>query len=138
LEKWENAGGAGVRLGFELGEQGFAELGVAGETETFPGAVLEAFEVFLEERVFRFRDAINHPLRNALALDHPEILHVAELLGDFHLIGIKDLHEVADTERPILKKIQDAEALLVAQTLVDVDDFHASVYAHSWICSQGK
>ena len=26
-----------VRLGFELGEQGFAELGIIGKTEAFPG-----------------------------------------------------------------------------------------------------
>lgn len=69
MEKWENGGGAGIRLGFELSEQGFPGSGVIGETEAFPGAVLEAFQVLLQQRAVRFRNAINHPLGDAVAFD---------------------------------------------------------------------
>ena len=115
-----------------------AEPGVFGETEGFPGAVLEAFEIFLQKRAARFGDSVNHPLRDTLALDQPQILHIPELFRNFHLIRSEDFHQMADAKRPVFQEIQDAEALLIAQALVDIDDFHAAVYARFRIFCQWK
>src|SRR5690606_39983995 len=64
-----------------------ALLGILAKSRAFTVTVLKAFQVFLQQRIIRIGQAVNHPLGEALALHHAVLLHVAHLLGYFNLIG---------------------------------------------------
>ncbi len=83
--------------------------------------ILKAGEVLLEERGALIGQAINHPLRMALALDQPPTTHVGEVAGDFDLGFAQDLLDVANAQRAPQKKMRDAKAGLVTKALVDLD-----------------
>ena len=87
---------------------------VFAENRLFATAILEAGEVLLEERGALIRQAVNHPLRAALAVDHPPTTHVGEVAGDFHLRFAQDLLNVANAERTLQKKVRNAKAGSVA------------------------
>lgn len=91
-------------------------------------AILEAGEVLLEERGALIGQAVNHPLRAALAVDHPPTTHVGEVAGDFHLRFAQDLLNLANAERTLQKKVRNAKACSVAKALVDLDQLHARPY----------
>jgi len=88
--------------------------GVSAENRLFATAILEAGEILLEERGALIRQAVNPPLRAALAVDHPPTTHVGEVAEDFHLRFAQDLLNVANAERPLQKKVRDAKAGSVA------------------------
>jgi hypothetical protein len=87
---------------------------VFAENRLFATAILEAGEILLEERGALIGQAINHPLRAALAVDHPPTTHVGEVAGDFHLRFAQDLLNVANAERTLQKKVRNAKAGSVA------------------------
>jgi hypothetical protein len=102
--------------------------GVFSKNRLLAAAILKAGEVLLEERGALIGQVVNHPLRAALAVDHPPTTHVSEVAGDFNLRFAQDLLKVANAERTLQKKVRDAKACSVAKALVDSDQLHARPY----------
>ncbi len=100
--------------------------------------ILEAFQILREEGIRVLGQGIDHPLGSALGLDDAEVFHVTELFGNFDLVGLEDLHKVANTEWTSTKEVQNAQALDVAQAFVDINYLHMNVYALKCIFLQGE
>jgi hypothetical protein len=126
----ESGGGRGDGLGAGFGgvgesaQDGGAFAQVAPEGEFPVGDVLQAAQVFVEQRVVGVGKGIDHPLCNAAVIDQAKCFHVAELFGDFHLVLFEDFHQVTDAERSGAEQVEDAQALGVAEAFVDFDIFH--------------
>jgi hypothetical protein len=101
---------------------------VFAENRLFATAILEAGEILLDERGALIGQAINHPLRAALAVDYPPTTHVGEVAGDFHLWLAQHLLNVANTQRALQKKVRDTKAGPVTKALVDLDQLHTRPY----------
>ena len=86
--------------------------------------ILQALEIGGEQRVGFVRQAVDHPLAVALRHDHPELLHVGQLLGGLDLRFPQDFLEVADTQGAGAQQVEDAQALRVAEAFIDLDRVH--------------
>ena len=52
------------------------------------------------------------------------VAQLGEVLGNLHLRLLKNLLKMADTEFPVLQQVQDAQARLIAQALIDLNQAH--------------
>jgi hypothetical protein len=111
-------------------DQNSSLLGILGKAQLLSRAILEALEILDQQRGPGIRQAVHHPLGTAFAIDHPQILHVAQLLGNPDLIDLQQFDQMADTERALLKQIQNPKTQLVTQTLVNPDALHGAYIPH--------
>jgi len=59
-----------------------------------------------------------------LHLSHPMLLQVIEMLGNLYLRFLQHRLKVAYAKRGVRKQVQYSEPSLVAETLVDLNEFH--------------
>lgn len=87
-------------------------------------AILKTFEVELKLLGAFLRQLVNAPVLMFANLDHAVLLQIVQVLGDFDLRRIEQLLEVADAQGAAREKMQDAEASLIAKTLIDLYQIH--------------
>jgi hypothetical protein len=129
LDSWDLTGaGTFVFEGFinpcAFSSHFLKSLEIGAEPPVRRRTVLEAFEIgFQLERGFR-RKAVDHPGPMPGAFDHALLAEIGEMLGNLGLRKSKDLLKMADAQRSMGKQMDDPQPCSVAETLVNLDQFH--------------
>ena len=84
-------------------------------------AVLETLQIAIEFNRRPRRQRINHPVLVPLGLHQAPVTEVGEVLGNLHLRFIEDLLEVANAQGRSGEQMQNPQARLVRQTLINLD-----------------
>jgi hypothetical protein len=59
---------------------------------------------------------------------------IGQVLGNFDLGSIEDVLEMTDAKGPVGKEMEDAQAGLVAEAFVDIDQIHGGcIYLYRYI-----
>jgi hypothetical protein len=87
-------------------------------------AVLKTFEIGFELHRRPGWKAINPPCSIASGLDHSLLTEIGEMLGYLRLRETKNLLKVADTKWTACKQMDDPQPRGVAETLVNLNQFH--------------
>jgi hypothetical protein len=112
----------------------FHALEVFAEGGVFAAAILEAFHIGGEFRGRMGGEGVDDPWAVAAGMDEAVLAEVGEVLGDFDLGGAEDVLEMADAKGPVGEEMKDAEAGLVAEAFVDLDEVHGGGYTYIGIC----
>jgi hypothetical protein len=119
-----------VAVSIELAQGGQVAL----EDRLGLDAILEAAQMSIERLGRLFRKRVDHPVVVPARFDQAVFLHASEMLGYLGLGAVENFLEMADAKGALGQQVQDAQARLIAQALVDLNEFHRDKYRWLTIC----
>ena len=87
-------------------------------------AVLQAFHIRFQFCAASSGQRIDHPIPLPLGLHHSSAPQVGEMFRNFYLRLVQNFLKMTNAERPPREQMQNAEPRLIAQTLVNLNQFH--------------
>ncbi len=93
-------------------------LNVCYKYRVLTAEILQALEIFLEDRVGGTGDAVDHPVGASLTFHQMVAFQVGEMLGNLYLRFSQYLLDMADTEGILAEKVEDSQASDVTQASV--------------------
>ncbi len=97
-------------------------------------AVLKTLQVGFQFVRKTLWEAVNDPCSLAGRLHHLSLAEVGEMLGNLYLGELKDVLKMANAQRPVRQKMDDAKAVGVAEALVNLNEVHVrNIYTFLYI-----
>lgn len=87
-------------------------------------AILQALQVRIQFALTFRRQGVDHPVLLVRGLDEATTAQVGQVFGNLNLWLFQDFLKMANAKGRLREQVQDAQARLIAQALVDLDQVH--------------